>query len=117
MSQNRAGDVVDRQEVRRQRKAFDIHVMDKNLLIEFEMAPLGFDIDVALEKNQAIVEQLTQTILKIKAQGVSLILSEQNLNFAKNVCDRAYIIQQGRICHESAIGELSPEILEKYLSV
>ena len=64
-----------------------------------------------------IVEQLAQTILKIKAQGVSLILSEQNLNFAKNVCDRAYIIQQGRVCHESAIGELSPEILERYLSI
>ena len=64
-----------------------------------------------------MVDQLAQTILKIKAEGVSLILSEQNLNFARNVCDRAYILQQGRICHESAIDELSPEILEKYLSI
>ena len=64
-----------------------------------------------------IVDQLAQTIRKIKAQGVSLILSEQNLNFAKTVCDRAYIIQQGRICHESTIGDLFPEILEKYLSI
>ena len=64
-----------------------------------------------------IVDQLARTILKIKAEGVSLIISEQNLNFAKNVCDRAYIIQQGRICYESAIDELSPEILEKYLSI
>jgi branched-chain amino acid transport system ATP-binding protein len=64
-----------------------------------------------------IVDQLAQTIRKIKAEGVSLILSEQNLNFAKNVCDRAYIIQQGRICHESSIFELSSDILEKFLSI
>ena len=64
-----------------------------------------------------IVDQLAHTIRKIKAEGVSLILSEQNLNFAKNICDRAYIIQQGRICHESAIVELSPDILEKFLSI
>jgi branched-chain amino acid transport system ATP-binding protein len=64
-----------------------------------------------------IVDQLAQTIRKIKAEGVSVILAEQNLNFAKYVCDRAYIIQQGRIRHQSTIAELSPEILEKYLSV
>ena len=64
-----------------------------------------------------IVEQLAQTIRKIKADGVSVVLAEQNLNFAKHVCDRTYVIQQGRIVHESTIDELSPEILEKYLSV
>jgi len=64
-----------------------------------------------------IVDQLAQTIRKIKAEGVSVILAEQNLNFAKYVCDRAYVIQQGRICHESTIGDLSPDLLEKYLSI
>ena len=64
-----------------------------------------------------IVEQLAQTIHKIKTDGVSVVLAEQNLNFAKFVCDRAYVIQKGRINHESPIDELSPEILEKYLSV
>lgn len=64
-----------------------------------------------------IVEQLAQTIRTIKAEGVSLILSEQNLDFAKTVCDRAYIIQQGRICHESTIDALPPAVLEKYLSI
>jgi branched-chain amino acid transport system ATP-binding protein len=64
-----------------------------------------------------IVDQLAQTIRKIKAEGVSVILAEQNLNFAKYVCDRAYIIQQGRICYQSTIAELSPDVLEKYLSI
>jgi len=64
-----------------------------------------------------IVDQLAQTIRKIKAEGVAVILAEQNLNFAKYVCDRAYIIQQGRIRYQSMIAELSSDVLEKYLSI
>jgi branched-chain amino acid transport system ATP-binding protein len=64
-----------------------------------------------------IVEQLAKTIGKLKRDGVSVLMAEQNLNFAKDVCDRAYIIQQGRICHESAIADLLPETYGKYLSV
>jgi len=64
-----------------------------------------------------IVDQLAQTMRKLKAEGVSVIMAEQNLNFARFVCDRAYIVQQGRICHESTINELTPDVYEKYLLV
>jgi len=64
-----------------------------------------------------IVEQLARTIEKLKEDGVSVLMAEQNLNFAQAVCDRAYIIQQGRIRHESAIYDLSLETYEKYLSI
>jgi branched-chain amino acid transport system ATP-binding protein len=64
-----------------------------------------------------IVEQLAKTIGKLKGDGVSVLMAEQNLNFAKEVCDRSYIIQQGRIRHESAISALSPETYGKYLSI
>ncbi len=64
-----------------------------------------------------IVDQLAKTLLKLKQQGVSILLAEQNLNFAKFVCDRAYIIYQGSICHESPIESLSGEEYEKYCSI
>ena len=64
-----------------------------------------------------IVEQLAQTIGKLKEDGVSVLMAEQNLNFARAVCDRSYIIQQGRICHESTISDLTPETYGKYLSI
>ena len=64
-----------------------------------------------------IVEQLAKTIQKLKTEGVSILLAEQNLRFAKFVCDRAYIIYQGRVCHESTIAELSTEAYEKYCSI
>lgn len=64
-----------------------------------------------------VVEQLAQTIRRLKAEGVAVLLAEQNLNFARLVCDRAYIIQQGRVCYEGMIAQLSPAVLEGYLSI
>ena len=61
-----------------------------------------------------IVEQLARTIQRIKSEGVSILLAEQNLNFARSVCDRAYIVYQGSIYHESDIDHLSQKAYEKY---
>ena len=64
-----------------------------------------------------IVDQLADTIQTLKDKGVSVLLAEQNLNFAKFICDRAYIIYQGSVCHESTIDALSNEEYEKYCSI
>src|SRR5215471_4454265 len=44
-----------------------------------------------------IVEQMARTIIRLKAEGLTVLLSEQNLHFARLVSDRAYIIERGRI--------------------
>jgi branched-chain amino acid transport system ATP-binding protein len=64
-----------------------------------------------------IVDQLADTIQTLKDKGVSILLAEQNLNFAKFICDRAYIIYQGSVCHESTFDALSNEEYEKYCSI
>ncbi len=64
-----------------------------------------------------VVDQLADTIQTLKEKGVSLLLAEQNLNFAKFICDRAYIIYRGSVCHESTIDTLSNEEYEKYCSI
>jgi branched-chain amino acid transport system ATP-binding protein len=64
-----------------------------------------------------IVDQLADTIQTLKDKGVSILLAEQNLNFAKFICDRAYIIYQGSVCHESTIDNLSAEAYEKYCAI
>jgi branched-chain amino acid transport system ATP-binding protein len=53
-----------------------------------------------------IVEQMIEAILAMKKQGVSLLLSEQNLHFARLISDRAYIIERGRICFSGTFAEL-----------
>jgi branched-chain amino acid transport system ATP-binding protein len=44
-----------------------------------------------------IVEQMADAILTMKREGLSVVVSEQNLHFARLICDRAYIIEKGRI--------------------
>jgi len=66
-----------------------------------------------------IVEQMAQMILELKAQGVSILLSEQNMHFAELVSDRAYVLEKGQIRHQSSMAELSvnEEVRRNYLSV
>jgi branched-chain amino acid transport system ATP-binding protein len=44
-----------------------------------------------------IVEQMARTILELKTQGVTVLLCEQNLHFARQVADRAYVLEKGRV--------------------
>ena len=66
-----------------------------------------------------IVEQMAQTIVELKSQGVSILLSEQNMHFAELVSDRAYVLEKGQIRYEGAMTELSAneEVRRAYLSV
>jgi branched-chain amino acid transport system ATP-binding protein len=66
-----------------------------------------------------IVEQMAQMILSLKAQGVSILLSEQNMHFAELVSDRAYVLEKGQIRYEATMAELAAndEVRRAYLSV
>ncbi len=66
-----------------------------------------------------IVEQMAQMILELKAQGVSILLSEQNMHFAELVSDRAYVLEKGQIRYEGSMAGLSAdeEVRRAYLSV
>ena len=44
-----------------------------------------------------IVEQMAQMIVKLKAQGLAVLLSEQNLHFARLVSDRAVVLEKGQV--------------------
>jgi len=64
-----------------------------------------------------ILNQLSKTIHRLKSEGVSVLMAEQNLNFARSVCERAYIVYRGSIRYQSAIDELSQEAYEKYCAL
>jgi branched-chain amino acid transport system ATP-binding protein len=66
-----------------------------------------------------IVEQMAHMILALKAQGVSILLSEQNMHFAELVSDRAYVLEKGQIRYQASMQELSnnEEVRRAYLSV
>jgi branched-chain amino acid transport system ATP-binding protein len=66
-----------------------------------------------------IVEQMAHMILELKAQGVSILLSEQNMHFAELVSDRAYVLEKGQIRYAGAMDALAADeaVRRAYLSV
>ena len=44
-----------------------------------------------------IVEQMANTIVELKKEGLSILLSEQNVHFAQLVSDRVYLLEKGQI--------------------
>jgi branched-chain amino acid transport system ATP-binding protein len=66
-----------------------------------------------------IVEQMANTIVELKAQGLSLLLSEQNLHFAALVSDRVYLLEKGHIGWEGLMADLldNAEVQRSFLTM
>jgi branched-chain amino acid transport system ATP-binding protein len=66
-----------------------------------------------------IVEDMANMILELKKEGLSVLLCEQNLHFARLVSDRAYVIEKGQVRFHGKLAELESniEVKREYLSV
>jgi branched-chain amino acid transport system ATP-binding protein len=66
-----------------------------------------------------IVQQIGQTIQRLKAQGFTILLVEQNIKFAQTVADRHYVVEHGRVVDMVPGAQLasSMERLRVYLGV
>jgi branched-chain amino acid transport system ATP-binding protein len=66
-----------------------------------------------------IVEQMAHTLLALKKQGLSILLSEQNIYFTRLVADRVYVLEKGQIHWQGSVAQLdaSLEVQRTYLTV
>jgi branched-chain amino acid transport system ATP-binding protein len=66
-----------------------------------------------------LVQEMFELFQRMKAQGTTLLLVEQNVELALRISDRAYIIDQGVIVHTGTAAELlaDREIQERYCAV
>ena len=66
-----------------------------------------------------VVDAILERLKRLKANGTTVLISEQNLRFATELADRVSIIERGEIRYEGTPTELSahPEVREKYLMV
>ena len=66
-----------------------------------------------------IIQQIGQTIGTLKARGFTILLVEQNFNFAATVADRYYVMEHGRIVDQFSTPELKANMgkLHDYLGV
>jgi branched-chain amino acid transport system ATP-binding protein len=66
-----------------------------------------------------IVQQIGRTIERLKQDGFTIILVEQNFRFAQTVADRHYIVEQGKVVDmiPNAVLDQNIEKLHRYLGV
>ncbi|HEX7842820.1 MAG TPA: ABC transporter ATP-binding protein [Kofleriaceae bacterium] len=66
-----------------------------------------------------IVRQIGATIQRLKADGFTILLVEQNIKFAQTVADRHYVVEHGRVVDMVANADLASSMdrLRMYLGV
>jgi len=66
-----------------------------------------------------IVQQIGRTIRRLKSEGFTILLVEQNFRFAATVADRHYVMEHGRVVDEIANDALEANMdkLHEYLGV
>jgi branched-chain amino acid transport system ATP-binding protein len=66
-----------------------------------------------------IVQQIGATIRRLKAEGFTILLVEQSIQFAQTVADRHYVVEHGRVVDQIPGADLGPsmERLRSYLGV
>jgi branched-chain amino acid transport system ATP-binding protein len=66
-----------------------------------------------------IVEEMASTIIALKQEGLSVLLSEQNMHFAELVCDRVYVLEKGQLQWQGRMGDLARnlDVQRRLLSV
>jgi branched-chain amino acid transport system ATP-binding protein len=66
-----------------------------------------------------IVEQMANTIIELKKEGLSILLSEQNVHFAQLVSDRVYMLEKGQIRWQGTMPQLAGnvDVQRAYLTV
>jgi len=66
-----------------------------------------------------VVQELTRQIKNLKSMGLTILFAEQNMHFAAEISDRAYVIEKGRIRFHGSMQELAAneEVKSKYLMI
>ena len=75
--------------------------------------------ELSLGLSPLLVEQLVTALRALNAKGMSILLVEQDVTTALDICHSAYVMDMGRIVRTGAGAELlaDPIIREAYLGV
>lgn len=66
-----------------------------------------------------IVTQVVDLIADLRARGLTVLVVEQNVRVALDICDFVYVIDDGRIAHAASSEELAEDdaVLDRYVGI
>ncbi len=75
--------------------------------------------EMSLGLAPVVVEQLMDILLQVRADGVTVLLVEQDIHLALEHADRGYVVENGRIVLADAADRLlgNPEVQRAYLGI
>lgn len=66
----------------------------------------------------SIIKEIAQTLNTLRAErGFAIVVSEQVLSFALDLCDRFLVIDRGRLVHDEARASLDQDKVRSFLTV
>jgi branched-chain amino acid transport system ATP-binding protein len=66
-----------------------------------------------------VVEHLREQIARLKREGLTILLAEQNVEFSLDLADRVYVLEKGRVRYEGSAAEFRADdrIRQQYLAL
>ena len=64
-----------------------------------------------------VVKELGEIIASLRRQNVTILLAEQNVNFALSASRKCYIMEKGHIAYGGLTAEIPKEVLNQYLGL
>jgi branched-chain amino acid transport system ATP-binding protein len=66
-----------------------------------------------------VVQQLGEQILKLRREGITILLCEQNARFSVDLSDRVYILEKGEVRYQGTVAEFRKDekIYKTYLAL
>ena len=67
--------------------------------------------------NPALIDRIGGYILDLKAQGMTILMVEHNLNVVEKICDHVIVLAEGRTLATGRLSELraNAEVVQAYL--
>jgi len=75
--------------------------------------------EMSLGLAPVIVDRLCDTMTRIRDEGVTVLLVEQDVHAALSVADRGYVMETGQVVREGSASELAgdPQVQRAYLGI
>jgi branched-chain amino acid transport system ATP-binding protein len=66
-----------------------------------------------------VVDHMHEQISRLKREGLTILLAEQNVEFSLTLADRVYILQKGRIVYQGRAADLLNDqaVRQQYLAL
>jgi branched-chain amino acid transport system ATP-binding protein len=108
---------------RRQQKGFSLSGGERKML-SLGRALMSNPVLILLDEPSEglaplVMRTLVETIHEIRRHNVAILLADQNLKFCRQLCDRGYIIEKGRIVHQGSMEAIWTDeaVVKRYLAI